>query len=160
LYIIAQIVHTKFLKKKEIKKNWILLDAENAVLGRLAVIASNVLRGKNKVDYTPNQDCGDYLIIINANKVKLTGKKMKDKVYYKHTGYPGGLKKDNPENMIKKGKSSKIIQLAIKRMIPTGPLGYKQLTNCKIYPDNNHPHNAQNPKIIDIKEINKKNISI
>ena len=121
------------LKKEDIKKDWILIDAKDAVLGRLAVFSANVLRGKNKPNYTPNQDCGDNLIIINADYVHLTGKKAKDKIYYRHTGYPGGIKETNPEKMKAKDKSNEIIKLAIKRMIPSGPLGKKQLSNCKIY---------------------------
>jgi len=146
------------LKKEQIKKNWILIDANNAVLGRLAVISANILRGKNKPEYTPNQDCGDYLIIINSDKVALTGKKRTDKIYYKHTGYPGGIKSINPEKMLEKKKSNDLIKLAIKRMIPKGPLGYKQLSNCRIFSGSNHLHEAQNPKIFDIANLNTKNI--
>ena len=148
---------TKFLKKEEIKKNWILINAENAVLGRLAVISANILRGKNKTDYTPNQDCGDYLIIVNSDKIKLTGNKYSDKIYYRHTGYPGGIKQITPKELIEKNKSDTIIKQAIKRMMPKGPLGSRQLSNCKIYLSNDHPHQAQNPKILDIKKINIKN---
>ncbi len=96
------------LKKEEIKKEWILIDAKDAVLGRLAVFSANVLRGKNKPNYTPNQDCGDNLIIINSDYVHLTGKKAKDKIYYRHTGYPGGIKETNPEKMKAKDKSNEI----------------------------------------------------
>jgi len=149
---------TEFLKKQELQKKWILIDAQDAVLGRLAVISANILRGKNKVNYTPNQDCGDYLVIINSDKVKLTGKKVKNKIYYKHSGYPGGIKKTTPKELIEKGKSKDIIKYAIKRMIPKGPLGSKQLSNCKIYPSPEHPHNSQNPKIIKISDLNKKNV--
>lgn len=147
------------LKKEEIKKKWILIDADNAVLGRLAVISATILRGKNKPEYTPNQDCGDNLIIINSNKVFLTGKKEKDKIYYRHTGFPGGLKETNPEKMRAKNKSNDIIKLAIKRMIPSGPLGYKQLSNCKIFSGSEHNHSAQNPEILDISALNSKNIA-
>ena len=149
---------TEFLKKEEIQKNWLLIDAHDAILGRLAVLSANILRGKNKVDYTPNQDCGDYLIIINSDKVKITGKKIKNKTYYRHTGYPGGIKKTNPKQMIEKGKSTDIIKFAIKRMIPRGALGSKQLSNCMIYSSSEHPHKAQNPKLINIKELNQKNV--
>ena len=145
------------LKKEEIKKNWVLIDAKDVVLGRLAAYSANVLRGKNKPNYTPNQDCGDNLIIINADHVYLTGKKAKDKIYYRHTGYPGGIKETNPEKMKSNNKSNDIIKLAIKRMIPSGPLGKKQLSNCKIYPSPEHPHNSQNPKIINLGALNNKN---
>ena len=146
------------LKKEEIKKDWLLIDAKDAVLGRLAVFSANILRGKNKPNYTPNQDCGDNLIIINADKIHLTGKKFKDKIYYRHTGYPGGIKESTPEKMIDKNKSDEIIKLAIKRMIPSGPLGRKQLSNCKIYRGKDHFHQAQNPEIINFGKINNKNI--
>jgi len=145
------------LKKEQINKEWILIDAENAVLGRLAVISANILRGKNKTEYTPNQDCGDNLIIINSDKVALTGKKETDKIYYKHTGYPGGLKETNALKIKEKNKSSELIKLAIKRMIPKGPLGRKQLSNCKIFSGSEHSHQAQNPKEIDISKLNRKN---
>ena len=151
---------TEYLKKHEVQKNWLLIDAENAVLGRLAVVSANILRGKNKVNYTPNQDCGDYLVIINSNKVKLTGKKIKNKMYYRHTGYPGGIKSTNPKQMIEKGKSKDIIKLAIKRMIPKGPLGSKQISNCLIYESDNHPHKAQYPMQINLRDLNKKNVRI
>ena len=145
------------LKKSDIKKKWVLIDARDAVLGRLAVISANILRGKNKPDYTPNQDCGDNLIIINSDHVKLKGKKLENKIYYRHTGYPGGIKEITPNKMIERNKSEDMIKLAIKRMIPKGPLGRKQLLNCKIYKDDNHKHNAQNPQLIDISSLNKKN---
>tara|TARA_B100000686_G_C16319670_1_gene727567 strand:+ start:238 stop:699 length:462 start_codon:yes stop_codon:yes gene_type:complete len=145
------------LKKENIRKKWVLIDANNAVLGRLAVISANILRGKNKVEYTPNQDCGDNLIIINSEKVILTGKKETNKIYYKHTGYPGGIKETNPEKMKDKKKSQNIIRLAIKRMIPKGPLGKKQLSNCKIFDGPNHNLESQKPETIDISKINNKN---
>ena len=146
------------IKKEEIKKKWLLIDANNAVLGRLAVISANILRGKNKPEYTPNQDCGDNLIIINSDKIKLTGNKFKDKIYYRHTGYPGGIKESNPKNLIEKKQSANLIKLAIKRMIPKGPLGKKQLSNCKIFKGPNHDHDAQSPILLDISKINKKNV--
>ena len=146
------------LKKEQIKKNWLLIDAKKAVLGRLAVISANILRGKNKPEFTPNQDCGDNLIIINSDKVVLTGKKEKDKIYYKHTGYPGGLKKITPIKMKESNKSIDLIKYAIKRMIPKGPLGRKQLSNCKIFAGSEHSHQAQTPKLVDISKLNNKNI--
>tara|TARA_B100001250_G_C19696472_1_gene742776 strand:- start:316 stop:777 length:462 start_codon:yes stop_codon:yes gene_type:complete len=146
------------IKKEEIKKNWILIDAKDAVLGRLAVISANILRGKNKTSYTPNQDCGDNLIIINSDQVVLTGKKSSKKIYYRHTGYPGGIKETNSIKMKEKNKSADLIKLAIKRMIPSGPLGRKQLSNCKIYTGFEHKHKAQNPIQLDIQNLNNKNI--
>ena len=146
------------LKKNDINKKWVIIDAKNAVLGRLAVISANILRGKNKPEYTPNQDCGDNLIIINSDLVQLKGKKPDNKIYYRHTGYPGGIKETTPNKLKEKNKSEEIIKLAIKRMIPSGPLGRKQLSNCKIYKDANHKQEAQNPQHIDISTMNKKNI--
>ena len=116
------------LKREQIEKNWILIDATDAVLGRLAVISANILRGKNKTTYTPNQDCGDNLIIINSDKIALTGKKASDKIYYKHTGYPGGIKETTPEKLFKK-KPGEALKLAVKRMLPGGPLAKKQRPN-------------------------------
>ena len=146
------------LKKEQIRKKWVLIDADNAILGRLAVICANILRGKNKPEYTPNQDCGDNLIIINSDKIALSGNKNHDKIYYRHTGYPGGIKETNPNKMKMNNKSENIIKLAIKRMIPKGPLGKQQLSNCKIFSGPNHDHSAQNPTQIDISTLNKKNI--
>ena len=146
------------LKKEDIKKKWLLIDAKDAVLGRLAVHSANILRGKNKPNYTPNQDCGDNLIIINSDHVHLTGKKATDKIYYRHTGYPGGIKETNPTKMKAKNKSNEIIKLAIKRMIPSGPLGRQQLSNCKIYSGEEHSHTAQQPQKIDFEKLNNKNV--
>ena len=144
-------------KKSDINKKWILIDAKDAVLGRLAVISANILRGKNKPEYTPNQDCGDNLIIINSDQVQLKGKKADNKIYYRHTGYPGGIKSTTPNKMKEKNKSDEIIKLAIKRMIPSGPLGKQQLSNCKIYRDSKHNHEAQKPSEIKIGDLNRKN---
>tara|TARA_B100001245_G_C22830469_1_gene399444 strand:+ start:327 stop:788 length:462 start_codon:yes stop_codon:yes gene_type:complete len=146
------------LKKEQIQKKWILIDAKNAVLGRLAVVSANILRGKNKPTYTPNQDCGDNLVIINSDKVVLTGKKLSDKIYYRHSGFPGGLKETNASKMKEKGKSSELLRLAIKRMIPKGPLGRQQLSNCKIFNDSSHLHDSQKPIKLDISNLNLKNI--
>tara|TARA_Y100000768_G_scaffold200250_1_gene150547 strand:+ start:353 stop:811 length:459 start_codon:yes stop_codon:yes gene_type:complete len=145
------------IKKEDIKKKWMIIDAKDAVLGRLAVISANILRGKNKPEYTPNQDCGDNLIIINSDYIQLKGKKSENKIYYRHTGYPGGIKETTPNKMKEKNKSDEIIKLAIKRMIPSGPLGRKQLSNCKIYRDSNHMHEAQNPEIVNLSSMNRKN---
>ena len=145
------------IKKRDISKKWILIDAKNAVLGRLAVVSANILRGKNKPEYTPNQDCGDNVIIINSDHIKLKGKKLDNKIYYRHTGFPGGIKETTPNKMIERNKSDEIIKLAIKRMIPSGPLGRTQLSNCKIYRDSNHKHEAQNPIKLDFASLNNKN---
>ena len=145
------------LKKSDIQKKWVLIDAKDAVLGRLAVISANILRGKNKPEYTPNQDCGDNLIIINSDKIHLKGKKADNKVYYRHTGYPGGIKETTPEKLSEK-KPEEILKLAVKRMLPGGPLAKKQLSKLKIYIGENHPHSAQNPVIIKLGILNNKNI--
>ena len=152
----AQIVMTSFIKKDEIKNNWVLIDAENAIVGRLAAFISKVLRGKNKSQYTPNMDGGDFVIITNIEKIKFTGNKFEDKKYYRHTGYPGGIKMTNPSNLLKK-KPEEILKSAVKRMLPGGPLAKKQLSKLKIYKGTVHPHESQNPTTINFSELNKKN---
>jgi len=147
---------TSFIKKNEIKKNWILINAEDAIVGRLAAYISKVLRGKTKNQYTPNMDNGDFVIVTNIEKIKFTGKKLNNKKYYRHTGHPGGIKVTSPSILFKK-KPEDILKLAVKRMLPSGPLSKKQLTKLKIYKGNVHPHETQNPKVIDFSKINKKN---
>ena len=147
---------TNFLKKNEIKNSWLLINAENAIVGRLAAYISKVLRGKNKSQYTPNMDAGDFVIVTNIDKIKFTGKKLHNKKYYRHTGHPGGIKTTSPSILFKK-KPEEILKLAVKRMLPSGPLAKKQLTKLKIYKGNSHPHEMQNPKIVDFSKINKKN---
>ena len=149
---------TPFIKKKDIKNNWYLVNAKDLVVGRLAAYISVVLRGKNKPQYNPNQDNGDFVIVTNIDKLKFTGKKFENKKYYKHTGYPGGIKSINPKNLTEKNKSQDILKYAVKRMLPGGPLAKKQLTKLKIYNGSEHPHKSQNVKIIDFLKINKKNI--
>ena len=146
---------TSFIKKSEIKNNWILINAENAIVGRLASYISKVLRGKNKNQYTPNMDAGDFVIVTNIDKIKFTGKKTNNKKYYRHTGHPGGIKTTTPSILLKK-KPEDILKLAVKRMLPSGPLSKKQLTKLKIYKGNTHPHETQNPKVINFSKINKK----
>ena len=147
---------TSFIKKNEVKNNWILINAENTIVGRLAAYISKVLRGKNKNQYTPNMDVGDFVIVTNIDKIKFTGKKLKDKKYYRHTGYPGGIKITSPLMLFKK-KPEDILKLAVKRMLPGGVLAKKQLSKLKIYKGNSHPHATQNPTVIDFSKINKKN---
>ena len=149
---------TPFIKKKEITKNWYLIDAQNAAVGRLAAYISNVLRGKNKPTYNPHIDNGDFVIVTNVDKIKFSGKKFKEKKYFKHTGHPGGIKETTPLTLINKNKSQDILKLAVKRMLPGGVLGKKQLTKLKIYSGNEHPHTSQNPKIIEIEKLNNKNL--
>ncbi len=149
---------TKFVKNSEIKSDWYEIDANNAVVGRLATIISKIIRGKNKSTYTPHMDHGDFVVVKNIEKVKFTGKKFQDKKYYKHTGYPGGIKVTTPEKLYQK-KPEETLKLAVKRMLPRGVLGRKQLTKLKIYSGNNHPHSAQNIQVIDLDKLNSKNIS-
>ena len=149
--------YTYSAKPKEIQHDWIIIDAENLVLGRLSAIVATRLRGKHKVNYTPHVDCGDNIIIINAEKVKLTGNKRQKKIYYWHTGYPGGIKSTTPEKILTGKTPSKVIQLAVKRMIPKGPLGRKVLKQLHIYSGSEHPYGAQKPETIDIKSLNRKN---
>ena len=147
---------TPFIKKNEIKNDWLLIDAENVVVGRLAAYISKVLRGKNKNKYTPHMDNGDFVIVTNIEKIKFTGKKFINKKYYKHTGYPGGIKSTTPSILLKK-KPEEILKLAVKRMLPDGPLAKKQLSKLKIYKGSKHPHESQNLKIVDFFKINRKN---
>ena len=148
---------TPFVKKKDIKKNWYLIDAQNAAVGRLASYISKVLRGKNKATYNPHMDNGDFVVVTNIDKIKFTGKKFFNKKYYKHTGQPGGIKVSSPSLLKEKNKTEEILKLAVKRMLPGGPLAKKQLTKLKIYNGDKHPHEIQKPKIIDFGKINKKN---
>ena len=147
---------TDFIKKDEIKNNWLLINAENAIVGRLAAYISKALRGKNKSQYTPHMDNGDFVVVTNIEKIKFTGKKNRNKKYYRYTGYPGGIKTTTPSILIKK-KPEEILKLAVKRMLPRGPLAKKQLTKLKIYKGTTHPHESQNPKIVDFAKMNKKN---
>ncbi len=148
---------TPFVKKKEIKNNWYLVDANNLIVGRLAAFISKVLRGKNKTTYNPHIDNGDYVIVTNVNKIKFSGNKFSDKKYYKHTGFPGGIRNFSPKDLEKKNKTNEILKLAVKRMLPGGPLAKKQLSKLKIYSGEKHPHDIQNPTVIDFKKNNKKN---
>ena len=152
----APITMTSFVKKNELKNNWLLINAENAIVGRLAAYISKVLRGKNKSQYTPHMDNGDFIVVTNIEKIKFTGKKINNKKYYRHTGYPGGIKSTTPSDLMNK-KPEQILKLAVKRMMPGGPLAKKQLSKLKIYKGNSHPHTSQNLKIIDFGEINSKN---
>ncbi len=148
---------TKFLKKDQLTSSWYEIDAKNAVVGRLATIISKIIRGKNKTTFTPHMDDGDFVIVKNIEQVKFTGKKFQNKKYYKHTGYPGGIKEITPEKLYDK-KPGEILKLAVKRMLPGGVLGRKQLTKLKIYAGNEHPHASQNPKVIDLNKLNLKNV--
>ena len=145
-------------RPSDIDRKWLLIDAENLVLGRLSVIIANYVRGKHKPSFTPSMDCGDNVVVINAEKVLLTGKKSDNKIHYWHTGYPGGIKSETYGQILESKKPQKALELAVKRMIPKGPLGRQQLSNCKIFSGSEHLHVAQNPKFIDISELNDKNV--
>ena len=148
---------TKFVKKDQLSSSWYEIDAKNAIVGRLATIISKIIRGKNKTTYTPHMDNGDFVVVKNIEKIKFTGKKFQNKKYYRHTGYPGGIKVTTPEKL-KESKPSEILKQAVKRMMPGGVLGKKQLTKLKIYQGSDHPHTAQNPKVIELSKLNNKNI--
>ena len=150
------IAMTSFIKKNEVKNNWLLIDAENAVVGRLAAYISKILRGKNKSQYTPHMDNGDFVIVTNIEKIRFTGKKFNNKKYYRHTSFPGGIKVTTPSQLRSK-KPEEILKLAVKRMLPSGPLAKKQLSKLKMYKGNSHPHEVQNPKVVDFDKINSKN---
>ena len=147
---------TKFTKKSDIINNWFEIDAKNAVVGRLATVISKIIRGKNKNTYSPHVDDGDFVVVKNIDKVKFTGKKFQNKKYFRHTGYPGGIKETTPEKLSLK-KPGESLKLAVKRMLPGGVLGKKQLTKLKIYTGDNHPHSAQNPIVVDLSKLNIKN---
>ena len=149
---------TPFIKKKEVKKDWYIINAQNAAVGRLAAYISKVLRGKNKSTFNPHIDNGDYVVVTNIDKIKFSGKKFINKKYYKHTGHPGGIKESTPDFLKEKNKSEQILKLAVKRMLPGGPLAKKQLTKLKIYNGEKHPHENQKPKIVEFDKLNKKNI--
>ena len=148
---------TPFIKKKELKKDWYVINAQNIAVGRLAAFISTVLRGKNKPTYNPHMDNGDFVVVTNIDKIKFTGKKFSNKKYFRHTGHPGGIKETSPSILKEKNKSEKILKLAVKRMLPGGPLAKKQLTKLKIYNGENHPHDIQKPKVIDFGKLNKRN---
>jgi large subunit ribosomal protein L13 len=144
-------------KPSEIEKKWILIDAEGLVVGRLASVVALRLRGKHKPMFTPHMDCGDNVIIINAAKAVLTGDKLKKKVYYHHTGYIGGIK-ERTAGAIMAGKfPERVVEKAIERMLPRGPLGKRQLSNLRVYPGAEHPHDAQQPETLDVGKMNPKN---
>ncbi len=148
---------TSFMRSSDVKKKWILIDAEGLVLGRMAVIIANILRGKNKPYFTPNADCGDNVIVINADKIALTGKKLDAKKYYWHTGYPGGIKHRSMKQLMEEPRSDRMVKNAVKRMMSNGPLSRSILSKLKVYKGSEHPHGAQNPEILDVSKLNRKN---
>jgi large subunit ribosomal protein L13 len=144
-------------KPADIQKKWILIDAEGVVLGRLASLVAMRLRGKHKASFTPHMDMGDNVIIINADKVQMTGKKRTDKIYYWHTGYPGGIKQRTAGDILEGNHPERVLTKAIQRMLPGGPLSRQQMTNLRVYAGAEHGHEAQNPEIVDVKSMNPKN---
>jgi large subunit ribosomal protein L13 len=145
-------------KPAEVEKKWVIIDAEGLVVGRLATIVANRLRGKHKATFTPHVDDGDNVIIINAEKVVLTGKKYSDKKYYWHTGYPGGIKERTARQIIEGRFPERVVEKAVERMVPRGPLGRRQMKNLRVYAGSTHPHEAQQPVALDVASLNKKNV--
>lgn len=145
-------------KPGEVARKWVLIDAEGVVLGRLAATVANLLRGKHKPEFTPHVDCGDAVVVINADKVKLTGRKHDNKVYYRHTGFPGGIKSETAGELLEGRFPERVIERAVTRMIPTGPLGRQQLRKLKVYAGSAHPHEAQQPEVLDLAARNDKNV--
>ncbi len=144
-------------KPAEVEKKWIIIDAEGLVVGRLASLVAMRLRGKHKATFTPHVDDGDNVIIINAEKVVLTGKKYTEKKYYWHTGYPGGIKERTARAIIEGRFPERVVEKAIERMIPRGPLGRRQMKNLRVYAGAEHPHEAQSPEVLDVAAMNSKN---
>ena len=144
-------------KPGDIERRWFVIDAEGVVLGRLASIVATRLRGKHKPMYTPHMDCGDHIVIINADKVQLTGNKLADKTYYRHTGYPGGIRSTTAGRILDGKHPERVIEKAVQRMIPKGPLGRQVLRKLKVYAGAEHPHEAQQPEFLDVAAINDKN---
>jgi large subunit ribosomal protein L13 len=150
---------TASLKPAEVEKKWIHIDAEGVVVGRLATFIANRLRGKHRPDYTPHVDCGDYVVVTNVDKVVFTGAKNTDKVYYRHTGHPGGVKSTTPEKVLGGRFPERVLEKAVERMLPKeSPLARKQMTHLRIYNSGEHPHAAQNPETIAFADLNAKNV--
>lgn len=148
---------TVSLKPSDLTKKWYVIDAQNIVLGRLASLVAMRLRGKHRPDYTPHIDCGDNIIVVNADKVRLTGKKLTDKVYYWHTGFPGGIKSRTAGAILEGKFPERVVEKAVERMIPRGPLGRQQMRNLRVYAGPEHPHQSQNPEPLDVGAMNPKN---
>ena len=144
-------------KPADIDKRWVVIDAQGLVVGRLAALVAVRLRGKHKAAYTPHMDCGDNVIIVNADKVVLTGRKREQKTYYWHTGYPGGIKQRTAQQILEGRFPERVVEKAVERMLPRGPLGRKQLKNLRVYAGPTHPHEAQQPEVLDVASLNAKN---
>ena len=148
---------TASLKPAEVEKKWIVIDAENAVVGRLASFIAMRLRGKHRPDYTPHVDCGDYVVVVNADKVKFTGRKLEQKIYYRHTGHPGGIKSRTVREVLEGNHPERVVIKAVERMITRNRLGRQQMSNLRVYAGAEHAHEAQQPTVLDVKPLNPKN---
>ncbi len=148
---------TRSAKPAEIQKKWVMIDADGLIVGRLATLVAKILRGKHLPIYTPHVDCGDNVVIINAAKIVLTGNKRQDKVYRHHTGYIGGIKERTARSILEGKFPQRVVEKAIERMLPRGPLARRQLGNLRVYPGPDHPHAAQNPEKLDVAALNRKN---
>jgi large subunit ribosomal protein L13 len=148
---------TRSIKPAEVEKKWHLIDAEGLVVGRLAVIVANLLRGKHKPSFTPHVDCGDHVVVINADKVRFTGNKLADKRYYRHTGYAGGIKETSPAKVLEGRFPERVLEKAVERMVPRGPLGREQLRALHLYAGSEHPHGGTQPVALDVASMNRKN---
>jgi large subunit ribosomal protein L13 len=151
---------TYVAKPGELEKKWVLIDANGLVVGRLAAMIAMHLKGKHKAAYTPHVDCGDNVIVINAEKVVFTGNKTDDKIYYRHTGYPGGIKTRTPRMLLDSKFPERILEKAVERMLKRGPLQRKLMRNLKVYKGTTHPHEAQQPQPLDVKALNRKNARV
>ena len=150
--------NTASLKPANVEKKWIVIDAQDAVVGRLASFIAMRLRGKHRADYTPHVDCGDYVVVLNADKVKFTGRKLAQKTYYWHTGYPGGVKERTAGKILDGKYPERVLEKAVERMLPKeSPLARAQMTHLRLYNSGEHPHEAQNPEVVDFKSLNAKN---
>ncbi len=147
-------------KPSEIEKKWVVIDAEGLVVGRLAAIIATRLRGKHKATFTPHMDCGDNVIVVNAEKLRFTGNKRNQKTYYWHTGFPGGIKSRTADKLLDGDHPERVLMKAVQRMMPGGPLTRRQLSNLRVYAGTEHPHEAQQPEMLDIASLNSKNSRI
>ena len=150
---------TRSIKPAEVQKNWILIDADGLVLGRLAAVVANRLRGKHKTTFTPHVDCGDHVVIVNAGRVRLTGNKAEQSVFYWHTGYAGGIKGRTARERLEGRFPERVLEKAVERMITRGPLGRQQMRNLHVYAGAEHPHAAQSPQALDVAAMNPKNVA-
>ncbi|WP_260483775.1 50S ribosomal protein L13 [Sphingomicrobium flavum] len=153
----ALMKQTKPAKPHEVEKKWHLIDAENLVVGRVAVIIANLIRGKHKASFTPHVDNGDHVVVINADKVRFTSNKVETKTYYKHTGYAGGIKETNPKRILEGKNPHHVLEKAVKNMVPRGPLGRAVMKNLHLYVGTEHPHGGQDPQVLDVASMNRKN---